>query len=86
MLFRSVLVLIWRIVHLDWVDIVVTLLLLYPHTMLTMEMRSGIMTPETFEREEYLTESGRDFVEMAHTYISPKNGNDVVTTGGTTMV
>jgi hypothetical protein len=69
-------VFIWRAIHLDWVDIVVSLLLLYPHSMLSMEMRAGIMSPETFDREEYLTDSGRDFVEMAHNYISPKNEND----------
>jgi hypothetical protein len=73
-----ILVLLWRMVHLDWVDIVVSSLLLYPHVMLTMEMRVGIMTPETYEREEYLTDTGRDFVEMAHTYISPKNGNNAI--------
>jgi hypothetical protein len=71
--------LIWRLMQLDWIDIVVSALLLYPHARLTMEMRTGIMTPDTFEKEEYLTESGRDFVEMAHQYISPKNnGNDAV--------
>ena len=69
-------VLVWRCIHLDWVDILVNALLLYPHAMLAMEMRSGVMTPETFENEEYLTEGGRDFVEMAHQYISPKNGAD----------
>jgi hypothetical protein len=68
------LIFIWRMVHLDWVDIVVSLLLLYPHVVLTMEMRAGVMTPETYNREEYLTDSGRDFVEMAHNYLSPKNG------------
>jgi hypothetical protein len=74
-------VLIWRLVHLDWVDIIVNALLLYPHFFLTMEMRAGIMTPETFDQEEYLTEGGRDFVEMAHQYISPKNGKESVTGG-----
>lgn len=69
-----VLVLIWRIIHLDWIDILVNALLLYPHIILTMEMRNGIMTAETFEREEYLTETGQEFVEMAHGYLSsPKN-------------
>ncbi|KAG7341753.1 hypothetical protein IV203_023706 [Nitzschia inconspicua] len=72
---------VWRFVHLDWIDIVVTAVLLYPHSMLTFEMRAGILTPETFDREEYLTESGRDLVEMAHQYISPKNGGTDDSTG-----
>ncbi len=66
-------VLVWRLVRLDWVDILVSALLLYPHVMLTFEMRNGILTPENFEQEEFLTEQGKDFVEMAHHYISPKN-------------
>ncbi|KAG7351564.1 hypothetical protein IV203_010924 [Nitzschia inconspicua] len=74
---------VWRFVHLDWIDIIVTAVLLYPHSMLTLEMRAGILTPETFDREEYLTESGRDLVEMAHQYISPKHENAHVTTYNT---
>lgn len=60
-----------RIIHLEYMDIVVTALLLYPHVMLTVEMKTGVLTKETFEKEEYIVESGRDFVEMAHGYISP---------------
>jgi hypothetical protein len=60
-----------RIIHLEYVDIVVTALLLFPHAMLTMEMQSGILTKETFEKEEYIVEGGREIVEMAHGYISP---------------
>eukprot|EP00536_Pseudo-nitzschia_multiseries_P009672 jgi/Psemu1/23950/gm1.23950_g len=62
------LVLLVRLIKFEWIDVLVTALILYPHVIFTMEMRNGIMTPDTFENEEYVTETGRDFVEMAHTY------------------
>jgi hypothetical protein len=68
-----VLILIWRLIKLEWIDILITCLLLYPHVVLTMEMKSGILSSQTFSEEEYVAESGRDFVEMAHDYISPQN-------------
>lgn len=74
------LILVVRILKIDIIDALVTGLLLYPHVIFTMEMRSGIMSPETFDGEEYVTEGGRDFVEMAHTYISP---NDTMNTNPT---
>eukprot|EP00531_Pseudo-nitzschia_arenysensis_P013540 CAMPEP_0116144450 /NCGR_PEP_ID=MMETSP0329-20121206/16012_1 /TAXON_ID=697910 /ORGANISM="Pseudo-nitzschia arenysensis, Strain B593" /LENGTH=185 /DNA_ID=CAMNT_0003639881 /DNA_START=66 /DNA_END=623 /DNA_ORIENTATION=+ len=67
------LVLVLRIWHMDFIDVIVTAVLLYPHVVLTMEMHSGVMSPETFDDEEFVAEGGRDFVEMAHTYISPAN-------------
>ncbi len=67
------LVLVLRIWHMDFIDVIVTGLLLYPHIVLTMEMHSGVMSPETFDDEEFVAEGGRDFVEMAHQYISPAN-------------
>ena len=66
-------ILIWRLIKLDWIDILITCLLLYPHVVLTMEMKSGILSPQTYSEEEYVAESGRDFVEMAQDYISPQN-------------
>ena len=66
-------ILIWRIINLEWVDIAVTALLLYPHVVLYIEMKSGVLTPETYDQEEYIAEGGRDFVDMAHEYISPQN-------------
>jgi hypothetical protein len=66
-----IVLLLFRLITLDWVDIVLTSLLVYPHLMFVMEIRSGIMTEETFPQEEYLSEGGKDFVEMAHNYISP---------------
>lgn len=62
-------VLIFRIVHVDIIDIIVTALLFYPHVVLTADMKTGTMSPETFDQEEFVTESGRDFVEMANGYI-----------------
>jgi len=66
-------ILLWRIIKLEWIDILVTALLLYPHVVLTMEMKSGVLSPENYEVEEYVAEGGRDFVGMAHDYISPQN-------------
>lgn len=66
-------VLVVRLIKLEWIDVVITGLILYPHVVFVMEMRSGIMTPETFEDEEFVAEGGRDFVEMAHMYVSPQN-------------
>lgn len=64
-------ILLMRIIKRDYIDLFVTAFLLYPHIIFTMEMRAGVMTPETFDDEEYVTEGGRDFVEMAHQYIGP---------------
>mmetsp|Transcript_41739 Transcript_41739/g.46587 ORF Transcript_41739/g.46587 Transcript_41739/m.46587 type:complete len:213 (+) Transcript_41739:198-836(+) len=66
-------VFVWRCIKLEWIDILVTALLLYPHVVLTKEMKSGVLSPETYEVEEYVAEGGRDFVGMAHDYISPQN-------------
>ena len=66
-------ILLYRIITLDFLDAIITGILLYPHVIFTMEMRSGIMSPETFEDEEFVAEGGRDFVEMAQTYLSPTN-------------
>jgi hypothetical protein len=68
-----IVLLLFRLITLDWVDILLTSLLLYPHIMFVMEIRSGSMTEDTFPQEEYLSEAGQDFVEMAHNYISPNN-------------
>jgi len=67
------LVFVWRCLHLEWIDIFVTALLLYPHIVLTQEMKAGVLSPETYAVEEYVAEGGRDFVGMAHDYISPQN-------------
>ena len=72
-------ILLMRIIKLDYIDLFVTAFLLYPHIVFTMEMRAGIMTPETFDEEEYVTEGGRDFVEMAHQYISPTHSTSFST-------
>mmetsp|Transcript_25750 Transcript_25750/g.60372 ORF Transcript_25750/g.60372 Transcript_25750/m.60372 type:complete len:181 (-) Transcript_25750:123-665(-) len=66
-------ILLFRIIHLDILDTILTAIILYPHVVFTMEMKSGIMSPETFDDEEYVTEGGRDFVEMAQQYMSPTN-------------
>lgn len=76
------LVLILRIWHVDVIDVIVTGFLLYPHIVLTMDMRSGVMSPETFDDEEYVSEGGRDFVEMAHSYITPQTSTLPTADGG----
>jgi hypothetical protein len=34
-------------------------------------MRSGIITKDTYEKEEFLIPQGRDFVEKAQSYMAP---------------
>lgn len=67
------LVFVMRLIKLEFIDVLITGLIFYVHVVFTMEMRSGVMTPETFEEEEYVAEGGRDFVEMAHSYVSTQN-------------
>mmetsp|Transcript_6196 Transcript_6196/g.15374 ORF Transcript_6196/g.15374 Transcript_6196/m.15374 type:complete len:183 (+) Transcript_6196:195-743(+) len=66
-------ILAFHLIKFEWIDFLVTALILYPQIVFTMEMRSGVMSPETFETEEYVAEGGRDFVEMANHYISPNS-------------
>jgi len=66
-------VFVMRLIRFEFIDVLVTGLLLYAHAVLAMEMRSGVMTPETFEGEEYVAESGREFVQMAHSFVSAHN-------------
>lgn len=61
----------FRFCRLDWFDAILAGFLVYANGSLAMDMRSGALTPETFAEEEYVHESGRDFVEMANHYISP---------------
>jgi hypothetical protein len=42
------------IVLFNWIGLVVTLIVLVPHVILTYEIRSGIMTQQTYDTEEFL--------------------------------
>jgi len=64
---------VWRCLVLEWIDMMVTALLLYPHIVLLVEIRSGVLSETTFTQEEYILPGGRDFVDMAHDYLSPQN-------------
>jgi hypothetical protein len=55
----------------NWLGLAVTLIVLIPHVILAYEMRSGIMTKDTYETEEFLIPQGRDFVDKAHSYMAP---------------
>jgi hypothetical protein len=65
---------IWRVWTRDWLDLVVAIVLLYPHVMLTHEIRSGVLTIETFEEEEYVADGGKEFVQIAHGYVVTSYG------------
>ncbi|KAG7351677.1 hypothetical protein IV203_007725 [Nitzschia inconspicua] len=55
----------------NWLGFVVTLIVLIPHAILTHEMRSGIMTQDTYDIEEFIIPQGRDLVDKAHRYMAP---------------
>lgn len=59
----------WHIWTRDWLDFVLVMVLLYSHILLAYEIRSGLLTVETFEEEEYVMEGGKEFVQIAHGYI-----------------
>jgi hypothetical protein len=48
---------------------VVAAILLYSHIRLTILIQTGVLTVETFEVEEYVADSGREFVQIAHGYV-----------------
>jgi len=59
------------LILLSWVGMVVTTFVLVPHIAFTTEIRNGVLTKENYSQQEYLNESGRDFVDQAHEYIAP---------------
>jgi hypothetical protein len=59
------------IILFDWAGLIITAIILYPHCYLTYEIRSGVMTKDTYATEEYVIEGGRDFVDKANAYLSP---------------
>jgi Na+-transporting methylmalonyl-CoA/oxaloacetate decarboxylase gamma subunit len=58
-------------IMMNWLGFAVTLIVLIPHVILTYEMRSGIITKETYDTEEFLIPQGREFVDKAHSYMAP---------------
>ena len=54
-----------------WVSFIITGIVLFPHAVLTLEMRNGLITEENYSQQEYLSPQGKDFVERAHAYIAP---------------
>lgn len=59
------------------VGIVVTLIVLVPHVLLMIEIRNGVLTKDNYHQQEYLNESGRDFVEKASGYFFPADEKDI---------
>jgi len=68
------------VILLSWVGMVVTAIVLFPHVALTTEIRNGVLTKENYSQQEYLNESGRDFVDQAHEYIAPVTTTTTTTT------
>jgi hypothetical protein len=58
-------------VLLSWVGFFVTAVVVFPHIVLTYEIREGVLTKNNYSQEEYLHDSGREFVDQAHAYIAP---------------
>lgn len=63
-------------IMLAFVGIVATLIVFVPHVLLMMEIRNGVLTKDNYRQQEYLNESGRDFVDKASGYFSATEGND----------
>jgi len=49
----------------------VTLIVLFPHVMLTMEIRNGVLTKENYKSREFVSDTGRGYVDRVHAYIAP---------------
>lgn len=66
-----VVALIMDAVLMTWVGFVVTAVVLFPHAVLTFEMRNGSVTQENYAQQQYLSPQGKDFVDRAQSYIAP---------------
>mmetsp|Transcript_28507 Transcript_28507/g.61104 ORF Transcript_28507/g.61104 Transcript_28507/m.61104 type:complete len:174 (-) Transcript_28507:237-758(-) len=55
----------------EWVGFVVTSIVLFPHAVLTFEMREGLITKENYAEQEYVSPEGMEIVDKAHAYIAP---------------
>ena len=55
----------------QWVGFVITSIVLFPHAVLTLEMRNGVITEENYSKQTYVSPEGMEFVNRAHAYIAP---------------
>ena len=58
-------------VLLSWIGFFVTAIVVFPHIVLTYEIRNGVLTKDNYVEEEYLHDTGRELVDQAHAYIAP---------------
>ncbi len=55
----------------EWVGFAVTAIVLFPHAVLTLEMRNGVITEENYADQQYVSPQGMELVNKAHSYIAP---------------
>jgi len=55
----------------QWVGFVITGIVLFPHAVLTLEMKNGTITKENYDDMSYVSPEGMEFVNRAHAYIAP---------------
>ena len=53
-----------RLIGLNLVGIIIDIVLIYPHAYFTWEMYKGVMTKETYKKEEYLMPGLPPFPEV----------------------
>lgn len=56
----------------QWIPgFLVTAIVLFPHVVLTMEIRNGVLTKENYKSHEFVSDTGRGYVDRVHAYIAP---------------
>lgn len=49
--------------YLNWIGLVIGCLICYPHIVLCHELNEGIISKETYEKEEYICDEAKEYVE-----------------------
>lgn len=71
-----VLALVVDAVSMQWLGFVVTTIVLFPHAVLSFEMRNGFITKENYSNQEYLSPQGKEFVDRIHSqYLAPNDSS-----------
>ena len=55
----------------QWGGFVITAVVLFPHAVLALEMKNGILTEDNYADTQYVSPQGMELVNKAHSYIAP---------------
>ena len=59
-------------IMMQWFGLVINTIVIFPHAVLSVEMRQGIITKENYAQQKYLSPQGENFVDRVHSkYIAP---------------